>query len=325
MARLWRVIDGEPWMVNPGRRIKNPRLGILGLLNPGYGKKFDFHGSFKRKSEAIKRERQIPGSFILDRGGQHMVVTRKKNSGGKRMATKAQRHMAWVRSFQKNRRRRRHHHTMMNRRRRRNYRRRHNPYPMAGTVTALAGNPRRRHHHRRHHYMINRRRRRRNPGRMSRIASTSYFGIPSLQTIGWSVVGFSGTAALNGFVSGLVPTSWQTNADGSPSKIAKYGALAVSVAGLHTLVRMFRPAQAQVATIGAGLYAASVIIHDFLPGTLPGLQAYTPLHAYTPLRAYHRWGMPQLASQNIGATNLPVGWAPNGAMDILPQRLRRFN
>lgn len=305
-------------MVNPGKAIRNPRLGILGLLNPGHGKRFDFHGSFKRKSDALKREKQIPGAFILDRHGEHMVVTRKKNprKKGKKMATRAQRHMAWVRSFQKNRRRTRSY-RMHNRRRRRYNRRRHNPYPMAGAVTSLAaGNPRRRRRHR-HHYRMMNRRRRRNPG----FASRSYFGLPSLSTVGWSVVGFSGAAAINGIVQGLVPTAITSVSPG----LGKYLGLAGSVAITHMVARMVRPAATQVITIGAGLYAASVLIHDFLPNTLPGLSAYTPLHAYTPLAAYHRWGMPQLASQNIGATNLPVGWATSGAMDILPQRLRRFN
>jgi hypothetical protein len=68
------------------------------------------------------------------------------------------------------------------------------------------------------------------------------------------------------------------------------------------------------------------------------MRAYTPIYggsmrAYTPIHhggrpgmaAYHQWSMPQLASQNIGASNLPVGWAKDGAMDILSQRFRRFN
>lgn len=327
MARLWRTIDGEPWMVNPGRPVKNPRLGILGLLNPakspGRGKDFNFHGSFKKKSDAVKREKQIPDSFVIKRRGEFVVLTRNNPKEKRSMPRRSmKRHMAWVRSFQHNRRRRRY--AMTNRRRRRsrrNYRR--NPYPLAGAVTSLAaGNPRRR---RRRYFARNRRHRRnyrRNPGMLSR----SYFGLPSLQTVGWSVVGFSGAAALNGFLGGLVPAAWSSNADGSVSKISKYVVLAGSVAAAHMLARTFRPSAAEVVTIGAGLYAASVIIHDFLPGTLPGLQAYTPLHAYTPIhgmRAYH--AMPQLASQNIGATNLPVGWASHGAMDILPQRLRRFN
>jgi hypothetical protein len=333
MPRLWDVIDGEPWMVNPAR------LGILGALNPGRGKRFDFHGAFTSKAKAVQREKQIPGAFILDRHGEHYVVTpknpRKRNPKrrSKRMATAMQRRMAYVRSFQHNRRKRRSY--ALNPRRRRHYRmnrrRRHyrrNPYPMAGTVASLAGNPRRR---RRHHYRMNRRHYRRNPGRVRRILSSSYFGLPSLETVGWSVVGFSGTAAIQSMLwgttpgAGLIPATWATNADGTESKLAKYGVLLGSVILVHMAVRAFRPTWAAIATTGAGLYVASQAIVDFLPGVVPGFRAYTPLHAYTPLRAYHRWSMPQLASQNIGAGNLPVGWNQYGGMDILAQRLRRFN
>ena len=339
MARLWKVIDGEPWMVNPAR------LGILGAFNPrgpGIGRKFAFHGAFTSKQKAKRREKEIPGSFVLDRDGEHYVLTRKnarrskrKRKEAKKVATAMQRRMSYVRSFQHNRRRRRHHYSL-NPRRRRHYRMnrrrrtyRRNPYPLGGTVAALAGNPRRR---RRHHYMMNRRRRyRRNPGGVRRMLSTSYFGLPSLETVGWSVVGFSGTAAIQSMLwgstpgGGLIPTTWATNADGSESKIAKYGVLLLSVIGTHMLVRAFRPQWAPIATAGAGLFVASNAIHDFLPGVIPGFRAYTPLHAYTPLRAYTRWGSHGLASQNIGASNLPVGWNQNGAMDILAQRLRRFN
>src|SRR5262249_56664609 len=127
---------------------------------------------------------------------------------------------------------------------------------------------------------------------------------------------------------GLIPITWATNADGTESKLVKYGTLLGSVALLHMLVRMFRPAWATIATAGAGLYVASQALADFLPGVVPGFRAYTPIHgmsAYTPLRAYGRWTSHGLASQNIGASNLPVGWNQNGGMDILAQRLRRFN
>src|SRR5262245_46045565 len=253
MARLWSMIDGEPWMTNPAR------LGILGAFNPrrgpGRGKKFLFHGAFGSKRKAREREKQIPGSFIVDKAGEHFVVTRKNHRSSipnrsTGMASAMQRRMAYVRSFQRNRRRRRHSYALNPRRRhyrmnrRRHYRR--NPYPMGGTVAALAGNPRRR---RRHYYRMNMRRRhyRRNPGRASRILSTSYFGLPSLETVGWSVVGFSGTAAIQSMLwgssagGGLIPASWATNADGTESKLAKYGVLLGSVFLTHTLVRMFRP------------------------------------------------------------------------------------
>jgi hypothetical protein len=334
MPRHWSILDGEPWMVNPAR------LGILGAFNPGppgRGKRFLFHGAFTSKEKAKRREKQIPGSFVLDRGGEHYVVTPRKKRNPKRrskkqMATAMQRRMSYVRSFQKNRRRhhvlanRRRRHYRMNRRHRRNYRR--NPYPMAGTVASLAGNPRRRRRlnpRRRHYVMMNRRRRyRHNPG----LFSQSYFGLPSLQQVGWSVVGFSGTAAIQNILwgqggTGLIPSSLTQF-----STAMKYVVLVASGAITHMVVRWFRPQWAATATIGSGLYIASQIVHDFLPGVIPGMSAYTPLHAYAPLSRlgqYHGWGRSGLASQNIGASNIPVGWASHGAMDILAQRFRRFN
>jgi hypothetical protein len=218
---------------------------------------------------------------------------------------------------------------------------------MAGAVTSLAANPRRR---RRHTYRMltnrrnPRRRYRHNPNGLRSIYSTGYFGLPSIQSVLWSVVGFSATAAIQTFLwgsnggTGILPAQLATNADGTPSMIAKYGVLLASVAATHMLVRWFRPAWAATSTIGAGLFAASQIVHDVLPGVIPGMRAYTPIYggsmrAYTPIHhggrpgmaAYHQWSMPQLASQNIGASNLPVGWAKDGAMDILSQRFRRFN
>lgn len=190
-----------------------------------------------------------------------------------------------------------------------------------------APNPRRH----RYHYRRNRRYRR-NPGRLSGFISRSGpFGLPSLKSVGWAVAGFSGTAAIQTVLmgstpgQGLIPASFALNADGTPSMLVKYGSLVGSVAITHALVRAFDSASAATATLGGSLFAAAQVIHDLLPGVVPGLHAYTPLHAYTNLHAYHRFGMPQLASQNIGASNLPVGWATSGGMDIVAQRLRRFN
>lgn len=229
--------------------------------------------------------------------------------------------MAWVRSHQRNPRRR-----YYSRNARRRYGR--NPYPMAGTVTALA-NPRRRRHYR----MNPHRRYRRNPSFRSAF-SRSYAGLPSLKSVVWGLVGYSGTAMLKGFVDGWMPASINTQ-----SGIGKYVSMLISLAGMHTIARVVIREGAATATIGGGIYVASQVIHDFMPNVLPGLNAYTPLmHAYTPImRRYvggggmpqlassYRFGMPHLASQAIGASNIPVAWAADGAMDILAQRFRRFN
>lgn len=235
-------------------------------------------------------------------------------------------HMAWVRSFQRKRNPRRHY---MRNRRRRYYRR--NPYPMAGVTTAI-GNPRRRRYYRRNPYMRNRRHYRRNPN-FGQVFSRSYAGLPTVKSVVWGLVGYSGTAILKGFVDSWMPTSINTQ-----SGFGKYISLLVSLAGMHAIARVVIKQGASIATIGGGIYVASQAIHDFMPGVVPGLNAYTPLmHAYTPLRRYvhgggmpqlaahARFGMPQLASQAIGASNIPVAWAGDGAMDILAQRFRRFN
>jgi hypothetical protein len=207
---------------------------------------------------------------------------------------------------------------------------------MAGMVSSIA-NPRRHRRHRRRYVMLNRRHRRhyrRNPS-LSGIYSSSYFGLPSIQSVGWSVVGFSGTAAVQNFLwgssagTGLIPASWTQSTMGGVSTAMKYGVLIGSAAIVHMIIRAVRPAMAPTAAIGSGLFIASQAIHDFLPGVVPGLSAYTPLHgmrAYTPLHAYQGWSRHGgLASQNIGASNLPVGWNAHGGMDILAQRFRRFN
>lgn len=42
-------------------------------------KRFNFHGSFLRKKDAIAREQSIPDAFIIDKHGRHYVVTEKTN------------------------------------------------------------------------------------------------------------------------------------------------------------------------------------------------------------------------------------------------------
>ncbi len=45
----------------------------------GIGRRFRFHGSFKRKWQAVEKEQETPGSFIRE-----AVVKRGKNEGQKR-------------------------------------------------------------------------------------------------------------------------------------------------------------------------------------------------------------------------------------------------
>jgi hypothetical protein len=46
--------------------------------NPGTGKAFTFHGSFTSKILAAKRERQTPGSFIVEKDGRYYVLKPKR-------------------------------------------------------------------------------------------------------------------------------------------------------------------------------------------------------------------------------------------------------
>ena len=45
---------------------------------PYKGRKFIFHGSFKHKRDAIEREKEVEGAFILERKGKFVVVTERK-------------------------------------------------------------------------------------------------------------------------------------------------------------------------------------------------------------------------------------------------------
>jgi hypothetical protein len=226
------------------------------------------------------------------------------------------RHMAWVRSHRKSNRRRR----------------RSNPYPMAGTVAALA-NPRRRRRHSRKH---NPHRRRRNPGALS-TAARGMFGLPPLMPVVYGFGGFVGTAMIQGFVDTLVPVSMKTNADGTPNMITKYVEIAGSILGLVFLAKQFvNRGAAAMAGVGGGIYLATQVAHDFAPGVIPGMHAYTPMKSYTPLRPSSTMGrgmarsitsagggFPGLAAPDHGAAN-SADFAANGGMNLVGQRFRRF-
>jgi hypothetical protein len=46
--------------------------------NAGTGKAFTFHGSYESKILAARKEREIPGSFIIKRDGRYYVLKPKK-------------------------------------------------------------------------------------------------------------------------------------------------------------------------------------------------------------------------------------------------------
>lgn len=220
--------------------------------------------------------------------------------------SRSARHMAWVRSFRR--------------------KRKHNPYPMAGTVAAL--NPRRRRH--RKHNPRHHRRHRRNPV-MSQ--ARGMFGLPPLMPIVWGAAGFSGTAMIQGFVDTLVPVSMKTNADGTPNMITKYVEIAGSIIAVSWIGKaVLGRGPAALLGIGGGIYAIQQLAHDFAPGIVPGMHAYTPLKSYTPLRPGSTMGrsvrsagggFPQLAAPDHGAANTP-DFAAHGGMNLVGARFRRF-
>lgn len=276
MARLWKKIDGEPYMINP-------RLGVLALqaLNP------------KRRKKMAKH-------------------------WGKG-------HMAWVRSFQRNPHKKRKHHY------RSNHRRKRNPYPMAGTVAAL-GNPRRRRKHHRGGFF------KRNPSIGS---SVTALGLPGFEQIIYGGVGFVGTAAVQGVIDNFMPST----SNASTSTAIKYLEILGSIVVVSWIMKAVSgQAAGNLGAVGGGIFFAQQAAHDFAPGMIPGMHAYTPLkgpgmRAYTALHPSSTMGrsvgsagggMPQLALRGaslrapaFGAENT-VESAPNGGMNIVQARFRRF-
>jgi len=241
--------------------------------------------------------------------------------GRKKMKHYGARHMAWVRSFKKNKRhsykKNRHH----SRSRRRKSRR--NPYPMAGTVAAL-GNPRRRHY-------------KYNPPLLRGL------GIPPLMPVVWGAGGFIATAAAQGFIDTLAPAGWNA----SSSMVGKYLEIGASIVLVSWAAKHFiSRGAAAFAAVGGGIYAMQQAVHDFFPGVIPGMHSYTPLRAYTPARramastmgavvesAGGSW--PQLATRDampqLAAFRAPdhgfkesAGFAADGGMNVVAERFRRF-
>ena len=222
------------------------------------------------------------------------------------------RHMAWVRSFRKKNKHRKY--------------RKHNPYPLAGTVAALAN---RRHFRRRYKH---------NPGFGS---LTSGFGLPPLMPVVYGASGFIATAAVQGFADTLAPAGWQA----STSLLAKYLEIGISIVIVTWGAKhFFGAAAAGTVAIGGGIFALQQAVHDFIPNVIPGMHAYTPLKSYTPIHRAQastmgmgiesaggafpqlatRASMPQLAARDIGAKK-SASFADDGGMNIVATRFRRFN
>jgi len=67
------LLEGNP---RRRRRRSAPRP------NAGRGLRFTFHGRFKHKADAVRRERDTPGAFIREKNGYYLVMTERRPAGG---------------------------------------------------------------------------------------------------------------------------------------------------------------------------------------------------------------------------------------------------
>jgi len=233
------------------------------------------------------------------------VKTKRSRTMARRSSSR--RHMAWVRSFRKNRRSRR--------------RARRNPYAMAGPVMGALNPRRRRSHRRRRNPVMRRRHYRRNPVKL--------FGLPPLMSVAYATAGFAGTAALEGAANSFLPLEW------TGSTLGKYATKIGSVIGVSWLSKMILGRSASyMVGIGGGLYVLTSAIRDFAPGVIPGLSGPLNLAAYRTahaglgqpmnLSAYRQMrggSQRQLGSAVFGARNTT---ATGGQTNVVAARFRRF-
>lgn len=210
---------------------------------------------------------------------------------GSKSMTAAQRRMAWVRSHKRNRSHRRKH--------------KRNPFPVGGLI-------------------VNRKRRhKRNPTRFARARrsagaiSSKFFGMPPLQTIGWTAGGLLGTPMIEKQLLTYLPVSITSNS------IGKFAVKIISVLGLGYIAKKAVGTGAATALmIGGGAYVLTGAIKEFAPSVAAwfGLSAYQPntapgMSAYLPNTSLGAasWG----ARNNIFSAN-------NGGMNVVAGRFRRF-
>ncbi len=198
----------------------NPHLGILGAVNP------------------------------KEKGSTTMARARKSGRA----------HMAWVRSFKKNKSHRVHHRRRAKR----------NPWPIAGIVA----NP-----HRRRRY-------KRNPSRIS-TSIGGLFKLPPLQSVLYVGAGLVGTPVLESYVVGWLPVAITGNT------VGRYAVKIATVLGLSFLAsKTVGREQAKMVAIGGGAYVLVSAVKEFFPTLLPaGVHSYTPtLGAYTKQLGAPAWG-----------------------------------
>ncbi len=68
----WWLEDEDPKESPPHISSKKPKH------SHGTGKRFTFHGAFKSKADAKKKEKEVEGSFIVEKNGRFYVMKEKK-------------------------------------------------------------------------------------------------------------------------------------------------------------------------------------------------------------------------------------------------------
>jgi len=170
---------------------------------------------------------------------------------------------------------------------------------------AAANPPRRRRSYRHNAYFMNPRRRRSyrsNPG----LAIMSGGGIMGVRftDILYAGVGFVAPSAINGFISGLLPTALTGNAAG------RYAVKGGIVFGLSWAGKKFLgPEAGKYIAIGGLTYIVANLIIDFAPQLFSGFGYMNPGRTFQPMRGQPYLGMYQAAGLN--PTRLPERVDPN--------------
>lgn len=198
---------------------------------------------------------------------------------------------------------------------RRRRRMRRNPYPLAG----VALNPRRRkrasglrnpHRRRRHTF-------RRNPAVLG-------VALPGMKQIGMAAGGYIGTQVISTYLSGATSPLPASMLPSTPAM--RYLYYIGTALGLTMLAKkMSGSSDAGYVAIGASVFIIKQALIDFMPGTIPGLSAYTPSNGgmrLAQLGSYTRGNQPNHTQLGAyGRANFP---GSQGTRNVIPTRFNRF-
>lgn len=190
---------------------------------------------------------------------------------------------------------------------------RRNAIPIGGVaVPTIMNKPKRYKRRAKHNPPARRRHYRRNPAILG-------VELPQMATVLYAGAGFIVPPMLEGILMRYVPTDFAT------STVGKYTVRIASVLGLTFLAKQLLGSQeAKYVAIGGGAYVLTTAIGEFAPTLLhPQLSAYTS--ATRGLGAFTASTRKQLGAPPFGAMRTPgVIAAPQGGMNVIPSRFRRF-